>query len=296
MEPDRPEQTTALACCADLYQSDLARLLLGDSLHPGGLRLTHRLGALMGIQPDDWVVDLACGRGISGMAVSRTFRCKVAGIEYGAAAVADAHAGARDAAVPARAFFINADAGLPPIRPSSVDAVLCECSMSIFADQPGAIIQAARMLRPGGILGLSDVTVKPRQSAGRIPRSCRPGVVLDRSPGCSRIYQIGGGRRVDPRAGRRRFRRNSRSAERTGRQAGSAGGLAVAGGGDAAGEQGVAGRGPRHSQPSAPANIRRGAGILAIHGPEAPLESARNRRKARSFWAPAPRMDWRGIG
>jgi SAM-dependent methyltransferase len=161
MEPDRPEQTTALACCADLYQSDLARLLLGDSLHPGGLRLTHRLGALMGIQPDDWVVDLACGRGISGMAVSRTFRCKVAGIEYGAAAVADAHAGARDAAVPARAFFINADAGLPPIRPSSVDAVLCECSMSIFADQPGAIIQAARMLRPGGILGLSDVTVKP---------------------------------------------------------------------------------------------------------------------------------------
>ena len=93
MEPDRPDQTTALACCADLYQSDLARLLLGDSLHPGGLRLTHRLGTLMGIQPDDWVVDLACGRGISGMAVSRTFRCKVAGIEYGVAAVAEAHAG-----------------------------------------------------------------------------------------------------------------------------------------------------------------------------------------------------------
>jgi arsenite methyltransferase len=31
-------------CCADVYASDLARLVLGDSLHPGGLKLTGWLG------------------------------------------------------------------------------------------------------------------------------------------------------------------------------------------------------------------------------------------------------------
>ena len=33
----------ARACCASFYQSDAARLLLGDSLHPGGERLTSLL-------------------------------------------------------------------------------------------------------------------------------------------------------------------------------------------------------------------------------------------------------------
>ena len=32
------------SCCAALYSSDWARLLLGDSFHPGGLALTERLG------------------------------------------------------------------------------------------------------------------------------------------------------------------------------------------------------------------------------------------------------------
>ncbi len=32
------------ACCADFYQSDLVRSLLGETLHPGGLELTQKLG------------------------------------------------------------------------------------------------------------------------------------------------------------------------------------------------------------------------------------------------------------
>ena len=45
------EQAAAKACCADLYQSDLARLVFGATLHPGGLGLTNRLGHLMAIHP-----------------------------------------------------------------------------------------------------------------------------------------------------------------------------------------------------------------------------------------------------
>ena len=39
------------SCCATLYESDLARMLLGDSFHPGGMRLTERLGEMLGLAP-----------------------------------------------------------------------------------------------------------------------------------------------------------------------------------------------------------------------------------------------------
>ena len=155
------DDARAKACCADLYQSDLARLILGETLHPGGLALTNRLGRLMGIQRDDLVADLASGRGVSAMAVSRAFHCRVAGVEFSHAATAGASAAARATPVAARTFFIQGDAESPPLASSRFDAVLCECSMSIFPDKCRAVQEMRRLLRPGGSLGLSDVTVEP---------------------------------------------------------------------------------------------------------------------------------------
>ena len=156
-----PEEAIAKSCCADLYQSDLARMILGDTLHPGGLALTNRLGRMMGIQPGDWVADLACGRGTSAMAVSRAFHCKVVGIEFGSGAAAEARASALEAPIRSETFFVRGDAEQPPLRSSVIDAVLCECSMSIFPDKPSAVKQVKGVLRPGGRFGLSDVTVEP---------------------------------------------------------------------------------------------------------------------------------------
>jgi len=154
-------EAQAKACCADLYQSDLARLILGDTLHPGGLALTNRLGRLMGIQRDDWVVDLASGRGVSAMAVSRAFHCRVAAVEFSHAATAAAVAASQATPVAAQAFFLQGDAENPPLASSRIDAVFCECSMSIFPDKSKAVQEMRRLLRPGGCLGLSDVTVEP---------------------------------------------------------------------------------------------------------------------------------------
>ena len=38
-------------CCAAVYQSDWARLILGESFHPGGMALTERLGTLLDLKP-----------------------------------------------------------------------------------------------------------------------------------------------------------------------------------------------------------------------------------------------------
>jgi hypothetical protein len=53
------------------------------------------------------------------------------GIEFGSGAAAEARATSLEAPIPSEAFFVRGDAEQPPLKPSSVDAGVCECSMSI---------------------------------------------------------------------------------------------------------------------------------------------------------------------
>ena len=151
-------EAEAKACCADLYQSDMAKLIMGDTLHPGGLGLTNKLGRLMGLQPGDLVADLASARGESAHALGRVFRCSVLGVEFGAEAVRAAKATAQQSG---RAHFVRGDAECLPLRSGAFNAAVCECSMSIFINKAQAVAETARLLRPGGRFGLSDVTIEP---------------------------------------------------------------------------------------------------------------------------------------
>ena len=152
---------SAKICCADLYSSELARLILGDSLHPGGLRATNHLGRAMGLQPGWRVLDLACGLGTGATAISRVFRCHVTGLELGPEAAVASRQRALSEPIPANVGFVRGDAEMPPFRTGAFDAVIIECATSLFADKPVAIAEVYRLLRPGGVIGLSDVTVEP---------------------------------------------------------------------------------------------------------------------------------------
>ena len=61
------------ACCANLYESEWAKLLLGDSFHPGGLQMTERLGVLLQLQPGMVVLDIASGIGSSAVFLAERF-------------------------------------------------------------------------------------------------------------------------------------------------------------------------------------------------------------------------------
>ena len=49
-QPEQVAPPEVKQCCARLYESDAAKLLLGDSFHPGGLKLTERLGRLLPLE------------------------------------------------------------------------------------------------------------------------------------------------------------------------------------------------------------------------------------------------------
>src|SRR5258708_14367343 len=70
------------ACCAALYASDLARLLLGYSFHPGGLALTERLGKLLNLEPGKRVLDVPAGRGTSALFLPQAFCFAAFGADY----------------------------------------------------------------------------------------------------------------------------------------------------------------------------------------------------------------------
>jgi len=145
-------------CCAGLYESDAARLLLGDSFHPGGAKLTEHLGQTLNLTPRSRVLDVAAGKGTSAFHLARQFRCEVVGIDYGGKSVDEAAQAAKEMGLHERVSFHRADAERLPFADQSFDAVICECAFCTFPNKPAAANEFARVLRVGGRVGLSDLT------------------------------------------------------------------------------------------------------------------------------------------
>lgn len=125
------------SCCAGVYSSDAVALLLGDSYHPGGAALTRRLAGLVKLRPGHRVADIVSGPG----AVQRAERMSN-------------RLGLSD-----RVRFHVGDAERIPLSDNGFDAVLTECAFCTFTDKATAAGESARILRPGGRIGLADVTV-----------------------------------------------------------------------------------------------------------------------------------------
>jgi arsenite methyltransferase len=145
-------------CCAAIYESDAARLLLGDSFHPGGTRLTGRLGQILNFTPQTRVLDVAAGKGASAVFLAARFGCEVVGIDYGGKSVEEAARNANDMGMGERVSFQQGDAECLPFADRSFDAIVCECAFCTFPNKQAAANEFARVLRKGGRLGLSDLT------------------------------------------------------------------------------------------------------------------------------------------
>ena len=154
----RPEHEQVKQCCAKLYESDLIRFLLGDSFHPGGLKLTGQFGRMLGLSTASRVLDVACGKGTTAVFLAKEFECEVFGIDYGEENVAAARSLARAERVDARVLIERSDAETISFSDESFDAVICECAFCTFPDKAAAAKEFFRVLRRGGRVGISDLT------------------------------------------------------------------------------------------------------------------------------------------
>ena len=148
-------------CCARLYESDIVVRLLGDSFHPGGAALTERLGQLLALTPDSRVLDAASGKGTSAILLAQRFGCSVIGVDLSEQNVAHASTEAARLGLAQRIDFRAGDAERLPLDDASIDAVICECAFCTFPDKHTAAHEFARVLKPGGQVGMSDITRAP---------------------------------------------------------------------------------------------------------------------------------------
>jgi SAM-dependent methyltransferase len=154
-----PLEASALkACCATAYEHEWARLLLGDSLHPGGLALTERLGELLALTEGATILDVACGRGASAIHLAQRFGWRVIGLDLSEANLRAARAAADEAGVNGLVTFVRGDAERLPLATDAIDGVICECALCTVPDKQAALAEFARTVRPGGVAGVADLT------------------------------------------------------------------------------------------------------------------------------------------
>jgi SAM-dependent methyltransferase len=159
-QPGTPPPADTKACCAAAYGSDVVALLLGDSYHPGGATLTRRLAGRLGLRPGAAVLDVASGRGTTALLLAAEYQAQVTGIDLSPANIAAATAAAEGNALADRVRFHTGDAEHLPLPDAAFDAAVCECAFCTFPDKATAAAELARVLRPGGRLGITDVTAE----------------------------------------------------------------------------------------------------------------------------------------
>ncbi|HWQ51524.1 MAG TPA: methyltransferase domain-containing protein [Terriglobales bacterium] len=120
---------------------------------PGGLTLTQRGLAAADIRPGGRIVDVGCGAGATAGLLSELGYDAV-GVDVDADAVS-----AATAAHPTARFVIG-DACALPFGDEYADGILAECVLSLLPDAGKAVMEAARLLRRGGSLVLTDLYAK----------------------------------------------------------------------------------------------------------------------------------------
>ncbi len=148
-------ESVAVSCCSAFYEQDWVRQLAEDIFHPGGESLTRRTVAAMKLPEHASIADLGCGTGTSAILLASQLNLQVSAVDISAANMERAAERVESAGIAMR--LVQADVHDLPFSDREFDAVLAECTFSLFSDQARVLAEIHRVLKPGGQLAITDM-------------------------------------------------------------------------------------------------------------------------------------------
>ena len=160
------------SCCAD-GESDTTKF--GDALYDAGQRgevpeaaVLASLGcgnptAVAELREGEVVLDLGSGGGIDVILSAK--RVGPTGVAYGLDMTDEMLALARDNAAKAgvtNVEFLKGHIESIPLPDESVDVIISNCVINLSVDKPAVLTEMARVLKPGGRVGVSDIVAEDR--------------------------------------------------------------------------------------------------------------------------------------
>ncbi|MDR2162313.1 MAG: class I SAM-dependent methyltransferase [Desulfovibrio sp.] len=153
------------------YEHPCLLRLTGPALRPGGLALTGAALAALHLPPGAALLDVGCGPGAT-MALFARSGFRAYGLDPSSSLV-------RQAA--GHGHILRARGEALPLASGVMDAVFCECVLSLTSDPKAALAEMRRVLVPGGYLVLADIHAREDcrkdPSPGLGPYSCLEGAV-----------------------------------------------------------------------------------------------------------------------
>lgn len=124
-----------------------------ESKETAQVQLIEHLAEAAGVQPDAQILDVGCGLGASSIYLVQRYRTKATGITISTVQVEMANKAAETAGVNATFLLMDAEA---MTFDKSFDVVWSVESISHYQDIPKFFISAAKLLKPGGTLAITD--------------------------------------------------------------------------------------------------------------------------------------------
>ena len=161
------------SCCADESDATMFGLALYDAEQRGELPETATLASLgcgnptavAELRQGETVLDLGSGGGIDVILSAK--RVGPTGTAYGLDMTDEMLALAQQNAAEAgvtNVHFLKGIIEAVPLPANSVDVVISNCVINLSADKPAVLTEIARVLKPGGRIGISDVVAEDRLS------------------------------------------------------------------------------------------------------------------------------------